>query len=73
MLQGIFTFLGTAATAFFAFLGDLLGGPIALVWDSTSSELQPFGELLLIGSVVGVGMFALRWILSLIPFANKRG
>jgi hypothetical protein len=70
MLQGIFTFLGTAATAFFGFLGDLLGGPIAIIWNGTT--LEPFGELLLIGSVVGVGMFALRWILSLIPFASKR-
>jgi len=72
MLSGIFTFLGTAAGEFFTFLGTLLASPIALVWNSTTSKLEPFGELLLIGSVVGVGMFALRWILSLIPFANKR-
>jgi len=73
MLSGIFTFLGTAATSVFSFLGGLITGGIGLIWTETPTPgLTDFGELVLIASAVGVGFFALKWVLSLIPFAGNK-
>jgi len=72
MLQGIFTFLGTAATAVFTFLSGLVTGAIGMIWETTPTPgLTDFGELVLIAAALGIGFFALQWVLRLIPFAKR--
>lgn len=68
MFGVILTFLTTNVPLFFAFLTDLMSGAVGLIYDGTA--LTDFGELVLLGAIVGLGYFALRWILSLIPFAR---
>jgi len=72
VLSGIFTFLGTAATTVFTFLTGLISGAIGMIWETTPTPgLTDFGELVLISAALGIGFFALRWVLSLIPFAKS--
>jgi len=72
MLSGIFTFLGTAATSVFTFLSGLVTGAIGVIWTETPTPgLTDFGELVLISAALGIGFFALRWVLRLIPFAKR--
>jgi len=68
MFSGILTWLSTNVGAVFTFFGDLLGGPISLFWDSTTSALTELGELLLMGALVGLALFAIRWVRGVIPF-----
>jgi len=68
MFAVIMTFLTTNIPTFFTFLTGLMSGAVGLIYDGTI--LTDFGELVLLGAIVGLGYFALRWILSLIPFAR---
>ena len=68
MFSAIMTFLTTNFPTFMTFLGDVLGGGIGLIYDGTS--LTDAGEVMLLASIVGLGLFALRWIRSMIPFVN---
>ena len=68
MFAAIMTFLTTNFPTFITFLGGVLDGGIDLIY--TGSALTDTGEMLLLGSIVGLGMFALRFVRSLIPFIN---
>lgn len=68
MFSTILTWLSTNVSAVFTFFGDLLGGPISLFYDSVGGELTELGELLLMGALVGLALFAIRWVRGVIPF-----
>lgn len=68
MFAVIMTFLTTNIPLFLAVLGDVLDGGIGLIYDGAA--LTDAGEIMLLGSVVGLGMFSLRFVRSLIPFIN---
>lgn len=74
MFSGIISFLNTNAPEVFTLFLTVLGGGIDVLWDSTanagSGGLTNVGEITLLSSIVGLAMFGLRWIRSLIPFVN---
>jgi len=74
MFSDIMTWLGDNVSAVFELLGDVLAGPIAMFWTAspdagvTPSELTELGELLLMGALIGLAYFAIRFVRSMIPF-----
>ena len=82
MFSAIIGFLTTNFPTFMTFLGNVLQGGIGIIIDrdpgvdtilNTADDvitLTNAGEIMLLGSIVGLGLFALRWIRSMIPFVN---
>lgn len=68
MFTGIITFLETNLTDVFDLFLAVLSGGISIIWNGTA--LTSAGELVLLSAVVGLAMFGLRWIRSIIPFVN---
>ncbi len=68
MFQAILTFLSTNVTNAFTFLGDLLSGGIALIYADTA--LTEFGQLILLTSLIGLGLWGLNFVISMIPFTG---
>ena len=68
MISAIFTFLTTNVPLFLAMLGGFFEDAVGLIY--SDAALTDLGELVLLGAIVGLGYFVLRWILSLIPFAR---
>lgn len=68
MFSSILTWLSTNVGDMFTFFGDLLAGPVSMFYDSTGGALTDLGELLLMGALVGLGLFAIKWVRSVIPF-----
>lgn len=73
MFNVILTFLETGVTAAFTFIGNLLSGGITLIYDGTA--LTDLGELVLLTSLIGLGLWGLNFVISMIPFTRmgKRG
>lgn len=70
MFASILNFLtGNVSTAF-EFIGDLLTGGIALVYDQTADGLTNLGELILLTSLIGLGLWGLNFVISMIPFTK---
>jgi hypothetical protein len=46
-----------------------MGGGVGIIWDGTA--LTDAGELLLMSSLVGLGLFAINFAVRLIPFVKR--
>lgn len=68
MFSAILTFLGTGITDVFDFFGDVMTGGISLFYDSVGTSLTELGELLLIGALVGLALWGISFVRSMIPF-----
>jgi len=70
--ETILSYVGNGAEAVFAMFGKVLGGPISLFWASPDGtapeEITILGEILLLSAIVGIALFAMKWIRSMIPF-----
>jgi len=71
MFDAVLGFLGSGVSAVFGLITDLVTGGIGLFYDSATSKMTDFGELALLGAIVGLGFMALNWVFRLIPFAKK--
>jgi len=82
MFGAIMAFMTTNFPTFISMLGDVLSGGVDLIISQSAGvdtimdtaddvyTLTDTGSMLLLGSVVGLGLFALRFVRSLIPFLN---
>lgn len=70
MFAVVLTFLSTNIGSVFTLIGDVVSGPIPVFYDSVGGALTDVGELTLLGAIIGLGWFGLRWVLKLIPFAR---
>lgn len=68
MFAVIMTWLSTNFPTMSAFIGSVVDGGIGLVYNGTA--LTQLGELIFFGSLVGIGWFALSYVIRLIPFAK---
>jgi len=68
MFASILTFLTTNVTTAFTFIGDLLSGGITLIYDGTA--LTDLGQLVLLTSLIGLGLWGLNFVISMIPFTS---
>lgn len=69
MFNDIITFLGDGISSVFGLFGDVMTGGIGLIWES-GTGLTVLGELLLLGAIVGLVLFGIRFVRSLIPFVR---
>lgn len=70
MFQSVLNFLTTNVGNAFEFIGDLLTGGITLIYDSTTSQLSELGQLVLLTSLIGLGLWGLNFVISMIPFTK---
>ena len=68
MFSVILTFLSTNVTAAFGFIEDILTGGIALIYDGTA--LTDLGELVLLTALIGLALWGLNFVISMIPFTH---
>ncbi|MFW6046906.1 MAG: hypothetical protein ACOCP4_03860 [Candidatus Woesearchaeota archaeon] len=68
MLQAILDFIGDGIGGVMDLFGDAMTGFVALVYDG--SAITELGELLLMGAVVGMALFGIRFVRSMIPFVD---
>jgi len=68
MFAAILSFITTNLPSVFTMVGGVISGPIVIFY--ASEALTDAGELVLLGAIVGLAFFGLRWLLSLIPFAR---
>lgn len=71
MFDAVLGFLGSGVSAIFGLITNLVTGGIGLFYDTATSQMTDFGELALLGAIVGLGFMALNWVFRLIPFAKK--
>jgi calcineurin-like phosphoesterase len=69
MLTAIFSYLSTGFTAVIGLFTNVMGGGVGIIWDGTA--LTDAGELLLMSSLVGLGLFAINFAVRLIPFVKR--
>ncbi len=69
MLTGILAYLSTGIVGIISFFGTVFGSATGIIWDGTA--LTDTGELLLMGALVGLGLFAINFAIRLIPFVKK--
>lgn len=77
MLSAIFGFLGEGVDAIGTWLTTMFTSVISLIYTApvapaTTGELTTFGQLLFIGTIVGLFFFVLRWLIALIRFRVSR-
>ena len=70
MFAVIITFLETNVPDVFDLFLVVLSGGIGVLYDSVAVALTDVGEIVLLSAVVGLAMFGLQWIRSLIPFVR---
>jgi len=68
MFASILAFLTTNVSTAFTFIGDLLSGGITLIYDGTA--LTELGQLVLLTSLIGLGLWGLNFVISMIPFTS---
>lgn len=68
MFSAILTFLTTNVATAFTFIGDLLSGGIELIYSGTA--LTELGQLILLTSLIGLGLWGLNFVISMIPFTR---
>lgn len=68
MFSDILTFLSTGITDVFTFFADVFGGGIGMFYDSVGGALTELGELLLLGALVGLSLWGIKFVRSMIPF-----
>ena len=68
MFASSLAFLTTNVAIAFTFIGDLLSGGITLIYDGTA--LTDLGELVLLTSLIGLGLWGLNFVISMIPFTK---
>ena len=68
MFSAILTFLTTNVATAFTFIGDLLEGGITLIYDGTA--LTQLGQLVLLTALIGLGLWGLNFVISMIPFTH---
>ena len=66
MFDGILSFLTDTIGSVFTFFGNVFTGGIGLFWDGT--VVTELGELMLLGAAVGLVLFGIRFVRSMIPF-----
>jgi len=77
VLSAIFGFLGEGVDAIGTWLTTMFTSVISLIYTApvapaTTGELTTFGQLLFIGTIVGLFFFVLRWLIALIRFRVSR-
>ena len=68
MFDAILQFLTDGIGAVFTFFGDVLTGGISLFY--TESAITELGELLLLGALVGLAYWGIKFVRSMIPFVR---
>ena len=72
MLNVILTFLGDGMASVFTFFGNVFGGGISVFYDATlnagAGGMTEVGELLLLGALIGLALWGLNFVRSMIPF-----
>jgi hypothetical protein len=68
MFASIPAFLTTNVSTAFTFIGGLLSGGITLIYDGTA--LTELGQLVLLTSLIGLGLWGLNFVISMIPFTS---
>lgn len=77
MLSAIFGFLSEGVDAIGTWLTTMFTSVISLIYTApvapaTTGELTTFGQLLFIGTIVGLFFFVLRWLIALVRFRVSR-
>ena len=67
MFNAILDFLGSGIAAVFTLFGNVFTGGIGLIWVE-GTGLTDLGELLLLGAVVGLALWGINFVRSMIPF-----
>jgi len=76
MFASILAFLTTNVSNAFTFIGNLLSGGISLIYaDPDGAGVLPYaltelGELILLTSLIGLGLWGLNFVISMIPFTS---
>ena len=65
MFQAVLDFLSTNVTGAFEFIGGLLSGGVSLIYSGTA--LTELGQLVLLTSLIGLGLWGLNFVISMIP------
>ena len=69
MFNDVLTFLSDGITAVFTFFGTVFSGGISIFW-VTETGLTDLGELLLMGALIGLGLWGINFIRRMIPFVR---
>jgi len=77
VLSAIFGFLSEGVDAIGTWLTTMFTSVISLIYTppvapATTGELTTFGQLLFIGTIVGLFFFVLRWLIALVRFRVSR-
>ena len=70
MFSAILAFLTTNVATAFSFIGLLLTGGIELIYGGTPAALTELGQLVLLTSLIGLGLWGLNFVISMIPFTG---
>jgi hypothetical protein len=70
MFASILTFLTTNVATAFTFIGNLLSGGIELIYGGEPAALTDLGQLVLLTSLIGLGLWGLNFVISMIPFTS---
>lgn len=70
MFQAIITFLETNVSVAFGFLGNILSGGVELLYGGEPAALTELGQLVLLTSLIGLGLWGLNFVIKMLPFTN---
>lgn len=68
MFDAILDFLETGITGVFDLITKIFDGGVDMFYDSVGLALTTLGELLLLGALVGLAIWGINFIRSMIPF-----
>jgi len=76
MFGAILSFLTTNVASAFTFIGGLLQGGIKLIYadpdgvGALPASLTDLGQLILLTALIGLGLWGLNFVISMIPFTK---
>lgn len=74
MFQAILTYIGDGIAGVIDLFAKAMGSGIGLFWDETlntgAGGLTQLGEILLLSAIVGLALFGIKFIRSMIPFVK---
>lgn len=74
MFEAILDYIGAGISGVISLFGQAMGSGISLFWDESlntgAGGLTSLGELLLLSAIVGLALFGIKFIRSMIPFVK---